>query len=66
MRVTNLLTCLILGLRLYPPITFLQPRVTPAEGMMIAGRFVAGNVWLSRRHANCVDYRQLSRLYNDA
>ena len=35
---------LIIALRLYPPVAAIQPRVTPAEGMMIAGRFISGSV----------------------
>ena len=32
------------ALRYYPPVTVVHPRVTPPEGMMIAGRYVCGNV----------------------
>ena len=52
-----LFVCLILVLRLYPPVAALQPRVTPAEGMMIAGRFIAGKVSLVSIRNNVVDGR---------
>lgn len=38
------LVCLMIALRLYPPLSAMQPRVTPAEGMMIAGRFIDGKI----------------------
>jgi len=40
-------TVLILALRYYPPVTVVHPRVTPPEGMMIAGRYIRGNVLFS-------------------
>ena len=43
---------LMLGLRLYPAAAVVQPRVTPPEGMMIAGWFIGGNVCLGSININ--------------
>ena len=47
MKVLKFSHSLNIGLRLYPPVTTLHPRVTPPEGMVIDGRFIQGNVRLN-------------------
>jgi len=46
MKVLKSLYPLKIGLRLYPPVTTLHPRITPHEGMIIDGHFIHGNVRL--------------------
>lgn len=46
---------LTIALRLYPPVSPIHPRVTPPDGMMVAGQFILGNVkpFLSSLTVDC-------------
>jgi cytochrome P450 len=53
MKLSYLQACIEEGLRMHSPIKMGLPRVTPPEGMAIAGKFVPG-------HVRCLHYRQIA------
>jgi hypothetical protein len=62
-HLTYMLACLNEALRVYPPVPAGLPRVTPAGGRTILGRFVPQGVSAANQH--CFNHKSLTYLITD-